>query len=182
LYRRVFGIGGHWPDASGKVRASFHAEGVSLSASARDVEHFSGWFMSFSRNVLALERFDEGLGGYGYKEDIDFSYRVSRRLRLIQTPAARCHHFKSPGSRISPHDLQRMHVQNQLYLHKKLMPQDVRHKTALWWAFVGHFLFFLAKAVKDREPGWVTGLIAGKLTSANDRASVGGRSGGGTGS
>jgi GT2 family glycosyltransferase len=78
MYRKLFGIGGWWPESSGKVRAGFYAEGISEAAGVRKVEYFNGWFMSYRREVFGHERFDEALAGYGYKEDIDFSYRVSR--------------------------------------------------------------------------------------------------------
>ncbi|HVM36356.1 MAG TPA: glycosyltransferase [Actinomycetota bacterium] len=172
LYRKLFGIGGWWPENSGKIRAGFYAEGISESAGVRKVEYFNGWFMSFRRWVFAHERFDEALAGYGYKEDIDFSYRVSRRSPLVQTPAARCDHLKSSSARLDSHGLQRMNLANQFYLHRKLMPQDVRHKAALWWALLGLFLLNLAKALQTRDPGLVTGLVVGAVEQARGRGLV----------
>ena len=90
LYRKLFGIGGWWPENSGRIRPGFYAEGISDSAGVRKVEYFNGWFMSYKREVFEHERFDEALSGYAYKEDIDFSYRVFKRgYILLQTPAAR---------------------------------------------------------------------------------------------
>ncbi len=172
LYRRLFGIGGWWPEASGKVRPGFYAEGVSESAGVRRIEYFNGWFMSFRREVFDYERFDEALSGYGYKEDIDLSYRVSRRYTLLQTPAARCDHLKSGRSRMSSHQLQRMNLANQFYLHRKLMPQDAFHKAALWWALLGLFILNLGKAVQTRDPGLVTGMIVGAWEQARGRGLV----------
>lgn len=166
MYRRLFGIGGWWPEASGKVRPGFYAEGVSESAGVRKLEYFNGWFMSYRRDVFAYERFDEALSGYAYKEDIDLSYRVSRRYTLIQTPAARCDHLKSGTSRMTSHELQRMNLANQFYLHRKLMPQDPRHKAALWWAWLGLFILNAGKAVQTRDPGLVTGMVAGAWEQA----------------
>jgi GT2 family glycosyltransferase len=160
-FRKFFGIGGWWPESSGRVHAGFFAEGVSESAGVRKIEYMNGWFMSFRREVFAFERFDERLLGYAYKEDIDFSYRVSRRFTLVQTPRARCDHLKSGASRLGSHQLQRMNLANQFYLHRKLMPQDARHKAALWWGLVGIFLINLGKAVQTNDPGLLTGLVQG---------------------
>lgn len=172
VYRRLFGIGGWWPEASGRVRPGFYAEGVSDSAGVRRLEYFNGWFMSFRRAVFEHERFDEALSGYAYKEDIDFSYRVSRRFVLVQTPAARCDHLKSGESRLSSHALQRMNLANQFYLHRKLMPQTAAYKAALWWALLGLFILNLGKAVQTRDPGLVTGFVAGALEQARGRGLV----------
>jgi GT2 family glycosyltransferase len=156
LWRRLFGMGGWWPEASGKMRAGFFVEGVSASAGVRRLDYFNGWFMSYRREVVNLERFDEALSGYAYKEDVDFSYRVRKRgYVLVQTPHAKIHHLKTETNRLPPHHLQRMNVANQFYLHRKNMPQDWRHKAALWWALVGLFTLYLGKAVQQRDPGLI---------------------------
>jgi GT2 family glycosyltransferase len=171
-YRRFFGIGGWWPEASGRIRPGFYAEGVSDSKGVRKVEYFNGWFMSYKREVFDHERFDEALAGYGYKEDIDFSYRVSRRFTLLQTPKARCDHLKSPSARLNSHNLQRMNLANQFYLHRKLMPQTFRYKAALWWALLGLFILNIGKAVQTGDRGLVTGMIAGAAEQARGRGLI----------
>jgi GT2 family glycosyltransferase len=171
-YRKLFGIGGWWPESSGKIRGGFYAEGVSESSGVRSIEYFNGWFMSFRREVFEHERFDEALSGYAYKEDIDFSYRVSRRYKLVQTPKARCDHLKSGTSRMSSHQLQRMNLANQFYLHRKLMPQTPRNKAALWWALIGLFIINVGKAAQTRDPGLFTGLVAGAFEQGRGRGLV----------
>lgn len=172
IYRKIFGIGGWWPESSGKVRPGFYAEGISDSAGVRKVEYFNGWFMSYRREVVERERFDEALAGYGYKEDIDYSYRVSRNYTLLQTPKARCDHLKSPSARLNSHNLQRMNMANQFYLHRKLMPQDAMHKAALWWAWLGLFILNLGKAVQTKDTGLVTGMIVGAFEQARGRGLI----------
>ncbi len=87
-WRKLFGIGGWWPEASGKMRAGFWVEGISEAAGVGKIEYMTGWFMSFRREVLAKERFDEALSGYGHKEDVDMTYRASCDYVLVQTPKA----------------------------------------------------------------------------------------------
>lgn len=172
LWRRLFGFGGWWPEASGKLRAGFYIEAFSESASVRRTEAFAGYFMSYRRKVFADERFDEALSGYGHKEDIDFSHRVARRYTLVQTPKARCHHFRSSSSRLSSHQLLRMNLANQFYLHRKLMPQTLRYKAALYWALLGVFTINIGKALRDRDPGLVTGMIVGVWEQATGKGLV----------
>ena len=83
LWRRSSGIGGWWPEASGRIRGGFFVESVERACrAARRLEYINGLFPSFRREVFDNVRFDENLEGYAWKEDIDFSYRVvAARLR-----------------------------------------------------------------------------------------------------
>jgi GT2 family glycosyltransferase len=171
-WRKLFGIGGWWPEASGRLRKGFWIEGVSESAGVRKVDCFVGYFMSFRRSVFEAERFDEALAGYGHKEDIDFTYRVSRRFTLVQTPAAKCEHFKTQTSRMPAFQLQRMNLGNQFYLHRKNMPQDLRHKAALWWGLVGLFVLNVGRALKHRDHGLVTGMMFAAVEQARGKGLV----------
>ena len=173
LWRRLFGLDGWSPEASGRVRPGFFTDAVTSSAGVRRVEFFNGWFMSYRREVFEHERFDERLAGYAFKEDADFSYRVTKRgYVLVQTPKALIDHLKTPSQRLSPFDSQRMNLANQLYLHRKNMPQTPKHKAALWWALTGHFLLSVGKVAQTRDPGWVTGLVVGVWEQARGRGLV----------
>jgi GT2 family glycosyltransferase len=171
-WRKLFGIGGWWPEASGRMRSGFWVEGVSEAAGVRKLEYMTGWFMSFKREVFNHERFDERLSGYGHKEDVDLTYRVSRRYVLLQTPKARCDHFQTITSRLSSHHLMRMNLGNQFYLHRKNMPQDLRHRVALWWGLAGLFGLNVGRAAMKRDPGLVTGMIVGSWEQARGKGLV----------
>ena len=173
LWRKIFGIGGWWPEASGEMRPGFFVEGVSDSAAVRRLEYFNGWFMSFRREIVERHRFDERLSGYAYKEDIDYSYGVVKDgYILLQTPAARADHLKTATSRMSPFDIQRMNVANQFYLHRKHMPQSARYRFALWWALIGLFVLNVGKAVQQRDAGHFTGLVAGAWEQARGKGLI----------
>jgi len=171
-WRKLFGIGGWWPEASGRMRAGFWVEGVSEAAGVRKVEYMTGWFMSFKREVLDAERFDETLSGYAHKEDVDMTYRVSRRWVLVQTPKARCDHFQTVTSRLPSHHLMRMNLGNQFYLHRKNMPQDLHHRAALWWGLAGLFLLNVARGIAKRDPGLVSGMVVGMYEQARGRGLI----------
>lgn len=169
IYARLFGIGGWWPRNTGRVRTSLFAEFVSEARDVIEVECFPGSFMSYRRAVFEHDRFDEALAGYAYKEDIDFSFRVSRNFVLLQTPRAKYRHFMTRSERLSVHEVQRMLFVNHAYLHRKLMPQTVRSRAALWWAFLGVFLLGVGKAAKDKDIGWATGPLAGAIDALRGR-------------
>ncbi len=169
-WRKLFGMGGWWPEASGRVLPGFFTEVVTASDGVREVESFVGWFMSFKREVFEHERFDEKLAGFGFREDTDFSYRVFKRgYVLVQTPKARIDHSKTPSQRLSPFELQRMNLANQLYLHRKNMPQTPKYKAALWRGLVGTFILMVGKAIQTRDPGYVTGMVVGAWDHARGR-------------
>ncbi len=129
--------------------------------------------MSFRREVFEHERFDENLAGYAYKEDADFSYRVFKRgYVLAQTPRARIDHLKTSSERLSPFDLQRMNLANQVYLHRRNMPQALKYKAALWWALTGSFILMVGKAVQTRDTGHVTGMVVGVWEQARGRGLI----------
>ncbi|MDQ3962323.1 MAG: glycosyltransferase [Actinomycetota bacterium] len=172
LWRKLFGIGGWWPENSGKLRAGFWIEGISSSSGVRKTDCFVGYFMSFRREVFEHERFDEALSGYGHKEDIDFTYRVSRRYTLVQTPTAKCEHMKTQTARMPAFHLQRMNLGNQFYLHRKNMPQDFRHRAALWWGLLGLFILNVGRALKHNDHGLVTGMIVGAFEQARGRGLI----------
>lgn len=173
LWRRLFGLDRWEPQGSGRMRAGFFSEAVTAPAEVRRVESFTGWFMSYRREVFEHERFDENLSGYAFKEDADFSYRVSKRgYVLVQTPRARVEHLKTESQRLSPFDMQRMNVANQVYLHRKNMPQDATHRLALWWGLAGLFLLSGAKVAQTRDRGWLTGMLAGIWEQARGQGLV----------
>jgi GT2 family glycosyltransferase len=173
LWRRLFGLGGWWPEGSGRMRSGFFVEGVASSRSVRKVEYFNGWFMSYRREVFDHERFDEKLAGYAFKEDIDFSYRVFKRgYLLVQTPVARIDHRRSATERLSAFDHQRMALANQFYLHRKNMPQSLRCRAALWWALVGMLPLNVGKVVQTRDPGHLTGFFVGAWEQARGRGLI----------
>jgi GT2 family glycosyltransferase len=162
LWRRFFGMETWRPEASGRMRPGFFTDVITTSAEPRRVESFVGWFMSFRRGVFEQERFDENLGDYAFREDSDFSYRVAKRgYVLVQTPRARITHEKTGAQRLTPFELQRMNMENQLYLHRKNMPQTLKYRAALWWGLTGTFILSVGKAVETRDRGYATGMIAG---------------------
>jgi GT2 family glycosyltransferase len=173
LWRRLFGLGGWWPEASGKMRHGFYPERANVASAARTVEFFAGWFMSYRREVFEHERFDENLSGYAFKEDVDFSYRLFMRgYLLVQTPEARIEHRKAATERLSPFDHQRMALANQFYLHRKNMPQTLRYKAALWWALAGTLPFNVGKVLQTRDPGYLTGFVVGAWEQARGRGLI----------
>lgn len=96
------------------------------------VELFGGYSMNFRRELLLANRPDEWFSGYGYREDVDLSYRISRSAKLIIVPDARFIHDVSTVSRLEDVALKRMKIRNYQYLCKKFK----KYGLATWILFI----------------------------------------------
>jgi hypothetical protein len=63
--------------------------------------HFNGFRMTFRREFVQKERFDEMLTRYAAAEDLDASYRVSRHGALAITPHGHIFHAEDPSARLT---------------------------------------------------------------------------------
>jgi GT2 family glycosyltransferase len=92
---------------------------------------------SYYRKVFNEFRFDENLSGYALGEDIELSYRISRKYKLYQTPYAVLYHYLSATNRSSIEELSRLRVINIYYLFKKNIPQTIVNRLCLFWSLLG---------------------------------------------
>jgi len=116
-----------------------------------------GCNMSYRRDVFARFRFDEWFAGYGLCEDQDFSYRVGRCLKLVQTPYARLEHRVSPVARASLPALHEMTVVNHFYFVAK----NLRPTLVTWLAFAWSELGELVSVLKTADGASIAGQLRG---------------------
>jgi GT2 family glycosyltransferase len=124
-------------------------------AAVTPVDCLVGCNMSYRRGVFERFRFDEWYTGYGLGEDADFSHRVSRAWRLVQTPEARLTHRLSPVARDRLPALHEMTAVNHYYFVRRNLPPGVRTWLCFLWSELGELLSVLKTA--DRAA------VAGKL-------------------
>src|SRR5262249_61803060 len=98
------------------------------------VEFLSGCNMSFRREVLAELEFAERLGGYALGEDLDFSYRASRRWTLVVTPAARLEHRHAAGGRPETDAFRAMSIFNKYLFFREQVARNPLDWAAFAWA------------------------------------------------
>ena len=117
--------------------------------SVTEVDWLSGCSMSFRRVVFEVFSFNEQFKGYGLGEDVEFSYRVRQRGRLLVTPEARIEHLQSPVNRMAmpPHTYDE--IVNRA--------RRVRARTGclrmrwFWWSVTGQLLALGGAAALDRS-------------------------------
>ncbi len=71
------------------------------------------------RNIFLETRFDDWFDGYGYLEDLDFSYEVGRRHRLVVVAEAGYVHLPCWDSRAGEFAFGRKEVRNRLHFVRK---------------------------------------------------------------
>ncbi|MBP6964351.1 MAG: glycosyltransferase family 2 protein [Armatimonadetes bacterium] len=84
-----------------------------------DVEWLGGGRAFWRRRILDEFRFDESLVGYGFMEDADFSYGVSRRYRLTQLAGAKFVHNRTMQARPSRYRFGQLETKNRIYFVRK---------------------------------------------------------------
>jgi len=91
----------------------------------------------YRRSVLEEFHFDESPDGPVRREDIDFSYRVSRRYKLLITPEARFHHCKAPNARLGAREGRRSQLVNDYLVFRKNLPVAPLQNASFAWAMLG---------------------------------------------
>src|SRR5262245_35300764 len=131
----------------GVVKRSGRADHAFSPRSRMEVELLSGCNMSYRREVLEALRFDERLDGYALGEDLKFSYRVSRRWKLVLTPIACLDHRHAGAGRPLGDDYQAMAVFNRYLFFRDHLARGPVDWLAYVWSSAGDMLLLL------RSPG-----------------------------
>jgi len=111
-----------------------------LGAAGRDppttveVDFLPGGISSFRRRVLDEFRFTEKYNRIAIGEDKEFSYRVSRKYKLLTTPCAKLCHVMSSAMRPDPYATARQSVFGHYHFF-------YRHVRRGWWSWL---LFYYA--------------------------------------
>lgn len=98
-----------------------------------EVEWVSGGVTFWRKKVFSEFKFDEWFSGTGYLEDIDFSYRVSRKYSLATCGEARCFHYHHPTSKERLKTLGSWQVTSWWYFSDKMK----FNKFCVIWSLIG---------------------------------------------
>jgi GT2 family glycosyltransferase len=123
-----------------------------------------GCNMVLRATAIGELRFDENLPLYAWQEDIDFSYRVGRRGRLVKSTAIAGVHMGEKIGRTSGRRLGYSQIANPLYLLKKgSMPQDLA-----WRNMRNNVLANLWRSIAPEPYIDRRGRLAGNLLAIRD--------------
>ena len=148
--------------ANGDVRHCSQPEDVI------EVPALQGCRMAFLSEVFENERFTQYLPGYCRGEDVDFSYRVSRSWTLLQSPAARLEHRRSPVNRLEGGDILYQRVRARIRFFSRY--GRLLGVVPLVWSLCGFCAYNAGWALLRFQPGALWGLCRGILDGVLDPA------------
>lgn len=109
------------------------------------VQSLNGGNMSFLKNVLQKEPFDEKLEAYCWGEDDDISYRVSRHGKLLIDPDLTIIHYTTDTQRMNKKEELKMILKYHSYLFHKNFNRNYFQKIAYRLSIVGFKAEYLLK-------------------------------------
>lgn len=158
-FRRLFFLGYF---GNGRLTPSGIATSVQHMNKNAKTSCLSGCGMVYRRKVFREFSFDENLGkhsGYCYREDVDFSYRVSRKYVLVYTPFAKLQHLEVKTARANPILIKRQQIFNFHYLFKKNMPKHLTNFVAFCLSVIGILLLSIAQKNARETAGILRGVL-----------------------
>jgi glycosyltransferase involved in cell wall biosynthesis len=84
-----------------------------------EVEWISSQAIVLRRNIMNEFKFDEFFDGYSYLEDVDFSYSVSRKYKIVIVADAYFEHYHSSSGRVNAYRFGKVETRNRKYIVKK---------------------------------------------------------------
>jgi glycosyltransferase involved in cell wall biosynthesis len=153
---------------SGRLLASVNPSFCGNPQEIREVDIFNGCMMSFRRDILLKNRFDTNFKEFWMCDDIELSYRISRKYHLYQTPLARLHHIPSAPNYEGRRKMTRMLVYNRFYMFRLYFCDSKINWILFFWSNIGEFLLRILNCLRISNLGALLGFLEGwKLVFIN---------------
>jgi len=109
--------------------------------------------VAYRKSIWSEYRFDEALTGHSLGEDIDLSYRVGKKRKLVIDTRAHCLHYSAPA----PYKRERRVMTAIIAFYHYHFRKNMRGTPLQWfqfaWINVGYLLFTIAQCDHDRLLG-----------------------------
>ena len=123
-----------------------------------ETNRLSGGTAAYRKEIFCQFSFDENYRGYSRREDEVFSYRVSKRYRLVLTQRARLTHKQSPIARDSVVRLSSAKIFSLYYFFYKNIEKKPLNLFLYCWLNIGYvidaFLSFDFRSIKGTLIGF----------------------------
>lgn len=113
-------------------------------------QFLSGGTTVWRRQVLEEFKYDEWFTGGAYVEDIDFSFTVAKKYKLVVLEGARLQHFPLPYNTKKCYSLGKTLVKQRYHLIRKHAELSV---PLFYWSTVGRALSLILGGVLERNAG-----------------------------
>jgi len=140
-----------------------------------EVDFLPGGICSYRRRVFDEFLFTERYRALGFGEDKDFSYRVSRKYRLLVTPHAKLHHLNSPEMRPNLYMNGRKFVVGRYLFFKQYVRRGWWSWLLFYYALFGYTLVRVLMTLvlcKRREFSRMRGIVGAARDIACGRVSL----------
>lgn len=124
-----------------------------------ETKYLSGCNMSYRMSAVKDEEFDQNMHPYWWMDDVEFSFRASKKGRMYQVNNSRLVHEGNSVNRKSFRRVWRMKIVNQFYFFKK--HGSAKHLPFLYWAFFGNFFVAAFQVFKGYGLDGLKGLMEG---------------------
>jgi glycosyltransferase involved in cell wall biosynthesis len=145
--KRLFGIDDFRP---GLVLASGCVSTLGSQPEDTEVEWLCGGATVWRRDVVDAYPYDDWFSGTGYMEDVDFSFNVGGRYRLMIVAGARLAHYSPPVRPDRQFLLGRWQIVNRMYFVRKHRQRGMSLARA-WTASVAFAVLNAVYALRDRQ-------------------------------
>lgn len=126
-----------------------------------EVSKLPGGLTSYRREIFQEFTFDENFIKYGLSEDFDFSFRVSRKYKIVITPKARLEHVCSDSGRVNDSKAIESLILSMHYFFKKNLDRNIYNYLCYIWLNVGYIVVGIFCAIFRRRIDLFTGYIKG---------------------
>jgi glycosyltransferase involved in cell wall biosynthesis len=166
IYKKIFLLANM--TGSGRLFPSVNPSYCGNPKEIKRVDIFNGCMMSFRSDVLRNNRFDTNLKDFWMCDDIELSYRISRKFQLYQAPLPRLHHLSSTPSYEGHKKIACMAVFNRLYLFRLYFSNLKINWLLFFWSNIGDLFYRIWQSIVIRSAGPLLGVIEGwKLVIIN---------------
>jgi GT2 family glycosyltransferase len=157
-YYHLFNITHQTDDLPPRILASGSSRWAVNPDTTIPVPACGGGRVVFRAECFKDELWDCFLAGYTSSEDVEISFRIAKKWRLVQTPKARLHHKTSPVSRNKYGEQSARKMYARFYFFRKHMPKDVKHVSAFAWYMLGATLLYSAGSIRQADEHTFNGL------------------------
>jgi|WetSurMetagenome_2_1015567.scaffolds.fasta_scaffold334601_1 glycosyltransferase involved in cell wall biosynthesis len=123
--------------------------------------YFSAGYMSVKRYVYEDIGFDQDLTGHVFAGDIDFSYRASKKYRLVLHPLLKIVHRGGLNPSYNLKEGERKRIHARFFFFKKNIEKNFINYTAFIWLIYGSFLAAAIRSLTHRSIKPIEGFFAG---------------------
>ncbi len=125
---------------------------------ASETEFVSGGMSMYRADILKSYMYDDKMVGYGYGDDIDLCYRITRKYKFYYEPKAKIHQVDDVPGRDPGIKHRKGQLQNIYYLTEKNIGLNFKTIILMLWTFIGFTLEDLVRLKRSAFLGDLLGI------------------------